>query len=151
MYTHKYIRTHFHTNKLTYIYIYICTHTYMHTHTYTYIQMTEPYMGRGLRVCDALFSPPLEFPRRIVPRLATEYALYRFRAITHLSWTQVHFLLIIEDRVCYLTLIGKHSLLVPSRLHCCDDSCFARCLFADFTQCPCVALLQRSCCRELNS
>ncbi len=85
-----------------------------------------------------------------MPRLATEYSLYRFRAINHLSWTQVHFLLIIDDRVCYLTLIGKHALLVPSRVHYCDDSCFATCLFADFIQCPCVPLLQRSCCRELN-
>jgi hypothetical protein len=74
--------------------------------------------------------------------LETEYALYRFCAITHLSWTQVHFLFIIEDKVFYLTLNGKHALLVPSRLHCCHNSCFASCLFADFTQCPCVALLQ---------
>jgi len=77
-----------------------------------------------------------------VPRLETEYALYRFCAITHLSWTQVHFLFIIEDKVFYLTLNGKHALLVPSRLHCCHNSCFASFLFADFTQCPCVALLQ---------
>ncbi len=38
------------------------------------------------------------------------------------------------------------ALLVQSRLHYCDDSCFTSCLFADFTQCPCEALLQRSCC-----
>jgi len=43
-------------------------------------------------------------------------------------------------------MIGKHALLVPSKLHYCDDSCFTSCLFADFTQCPCVTLLQRSCC-----
>ncbi len=36
------------------------------------------------------------------------------------------------------------------RLHYCDDSCFTSCLFADFTQCPCVALLQRSCCTGNN-
>ncbi len=71
------------------------------------------------------------------------------RPSIHLSCTQVHFLLIIEDRVCYLRLIGKRSLLVPSRLHYCDDSCFTRSLFANFTQCPWVALLQRSCCREI--
>ncbi len=69
-----------------------------------------------------------QIPTSIVPRLPTEYALYRFCAITHLSWTQVHFLLIIEDRVCYLTLIGKVSVLVSSRLHYCDDCCFASCL-----------------------
>ncbi len=43
-------------------------------------------------------------------------------------------------------IIGKHALLVQSRLHYCDDSCFTSCLFADFTKCRCVALLQRSCC-----
>jgi hypothetical protein len=64
------------------------------------------------------------------------------RPVTHLSWTEVHFLLIIEDRVCYSTLVGKRALLVPSRLHYCDDSCFTSCLFPDFTKCPCVALLQ---------
>jgi len=40
-------------------------------------------------------------------------------------------------------MIGKHALLIKSRLHRCDNFYFANCLFADFTQCPCVALLQR--------
>ncbi len=55
-----------------------------------------------------------------------------------------------RDHVCTgnnrKTIIGKHALLVQSRLHYCDDSCFTSCLFADFTKCPCVTLLQRSCC-----
>ncbi len=44
--------------------------------------------------------------------------------ITSLSWTQVYFLLRIEDTVCYVMLIGKHALLVPSRLHYCDNAWF---------------------------
>ncbi len=59
MYTHKYIRTHFHTNKPTYIYI--CTHTYMHIHTYTYIQMTEPYVGRACVFAMPCFLLPMNF------------------------------------------------------------------------------------------
>ncbi len=70
--------------------------------------------------------------------------------ITNLSRTQVHFLLRIEDTVCYLTLIGEHAWLVPSRLYYCDDASFTRSVSADFTQCPYGALLQRSCCREKN-
>ncbi len=71
--------------------------------------------------------------------------VYRFRAHIHssLSWTQVvDFHLIIEDRVGNVGLISENVLSVPSRLHYCHDSCFtSRCvLFADFTQCPCLAL-----------
>jgi hypothetical protein len=145
MYTLPHKQTHIH------IYIYAHIHTYMHAYTHTYIHTNDRTIyGQGMGVCDALFSPPLELPRRIVPRLTTENALYWFRApITHLSCTHVHFRLIIEDRVCYLMSIGKHALLVPSRLHYCDDSCFTSSLFADFTQCRWVALLQRSCCREI--
>jgi hypothetical protein len=61
--------------------------------------------------------------------------------IFNLSWTQVYFLLRIEDTVWYLTLIGKHGLLVPSRLHYCDNACFTCFLSADFTQCPCGAFI----------
>jgi hypothetical protein len=43
-------------------------------------------------------------------------------------------------------VIGKLAWRVQSRLHYCDDSCLTSCVFADFTQYPCVALLQRSCC-----
>jgi hypothetical protein len=77
--------------------------------------------------------------------------VYRFRAHStihsSLSWTQVvDFHLIIEDRVGNVGLSCKHVLLVQSRLHYCHDSCFtSRCfLFADFTQCQCLALWQRS-------
>jgi len=111
--------------------------TYIHAYAHIYIHTNDRTIyGQGLHVQDALFSSPKEIPRRIVPHLATEYALCRLCAVTHLSWTQVRFLVIIEDRVCYLTLIGKHTLLVPSRLHYCDDSCFTTCLFADLAQCP---------------
>jgi hypothetical protein len=97
------------------------------------------------------FFPLLELPRRTVPRLMTELrALPIPGPITNLSWSQqVYILLRIEDTVCYLTLIGKHALPAPSRLHYCDNACCMRFLSADFTQCPCGALLQRSCGREI--
>ncbi len=65
-------------------------------------------------------------------------------SISHLSFVENW------DNVCYLKLINKHVLLVLSKFHYCDDSCFISCLFADFTQCLCVASLQRSCCIKNN-
>ncbi len=53
--------------------------------------------------------------------------------ITNLCWTQVYFLLRIEDTVCSLPLISKHALLAPSRLHYCDNACFPSFLSPDFT------------------
>jgi hypothetical protein len=48
-------------------------------------------------------------------------------SISHLSFVENW------DNVCYLKLINKHVLLVLSKFHYCDDSCFISCLFADFT------------------
>jgi hypothetical protein len=61
------------------------------------------------------------------------------------KWSIFH--LTIEDRVGNVGFICKRVLLVPSRLHYCHDSCFTSIcfLFADFTQCQCLALWQRSC------